>query len=282
VRIWSRNTEEVAFVTPLSAIIALLIIILLTILINRIATVALMFTGVSREMAQFQARSALSTVGYATAEAESIVNHPVRRRIISLLMLLGNAGVAGILATVVVTFTAQGDNPFYVRLLPLGLGLFLLWVLATSTWVDDQLFRVIGWALRKFTHIESHDFVNLLHLGAGYSVTELHIEEEAWLVGRRLDELRLSDLGVNVLAIQRALQQFEGNPTGATYIRAGDKLIVYGNRDSIIAFDVQRGQADGEAAHFALLAQRRQAVDQAGDERRAARDEAGKPNTLGT
>lgn len=260
--------------TPLSAIIALLTIIFLSILINRIATVALTFTGLSREMAQFQARSALSTVGYTTSESESIVNHPVRRRIISLLMLTGNAGIVGVLATVVVTFTAQGASPFWMRLTPLVLGLFLLWSLATSKWVDDQLFKLIGWALRRFTRMESHDFLDLLHLGAGFSVTEVQTEEGDWLIGRRLDELRMSDVGVNVLGIQRANNIFEGNPTGSTYIRGGDRLIVYGNRESIVAFDLRRTQPDGEEVHFALVEERRKAHEKAQDERRRAREKA--------
>ena len=260
--------------TPSSAIIVLLIIIFLSILINRIATVALTFTGLSREMAQFQARSALSTVGYTTSESENVVNHPVRRRIISLLMLVGNAGIAGVLATVVVTFTGQSENPLYMRFIVLGLGVFLLWAVAMSKWVDDQLFKLISWALRRFTRMESHDFINLLHLGAGYSVTELQIEEDDWLIGQRLDQLRLSDVGVNVLGIQRVNNVFEGNPTGSTYIRGLDKLIVYGNRESIVEFDLRRSQPDGEEVHAVLVAERQKAREKALDERRRMREES--------
>lgn len=74
-------------------IISLLIVISLSILLTRIATVALTLTGLSREAARFQARSALTGTGFTTAEAEKAVGHPVRRRIILFLMLLGNAGI---------------------------------------------------------------------------------------------------------------------------------------------------------------------------------------------
>jgi len=83
----------------MSAIVGLLVAVLLTLLVNRIATTALMFTGLSHEMARFQARSALCTVGYTTSESEDIVTHPVRRRIIGALMLMGNMGFVTMIAS---------------------------------------------------------------------------------------------------------------------------------------------------------------------------------------
>lgn len=75
------------------AVISLIIVLTISLLITRIATVALTLTGLSRHTAQFQARSAFTGVGFTTNEAETVVNHPLRRRILMLLMLLGNAGV---------------------------------------------------------------------------------------------------------------------------------------------------------------------------------------------
>lgn len=77
----------------MAAIVSVLVILALSILVTRIATVALTHTGLSREAAAFQARSAFTGVGYTTTEAESTVTHPVRRRIIAALMLLGNLGI---------------------------------------------------------------------------------------------------------------------------------------------------------------------------------------------
>ena len=46
----------------------------------RIATVGLTMTGVSKDLAQFQALSAFTGSGFTTEESEEIVNHPLRRR----------------------------------------------------------------------------------------------------------------------------------------------------------------------------------------------------------
>ncbi len=63
-------------------LIALLTVLFLSLLITRLATTALTLTGLSCEMARFQARSAFTGTGFTTSESEAIVNHPVRRRIL--------------------------------------------------------------------------------------------------------------------------------------------------------------------------------------------------------
>ena len=78
-------------------------------LITRIATVALTYTGMYRESARFQARSTFTGTGFTTSESEKIATHPVRRRIMLLLMLFGNAGVATVLTSLIVTFV--GEEP---------------------------------------------------------------------------------------------------------------------------------------------------------------------------
>ena len=58
------------------AIGTVLAAILVSLLVTRVAAIALSVTGLSRESARFQARSAFTGVGFTTSEAESVVNHP--------------------------------------------------------------------------------------------------------------------------------------------------------------------------------------------------------------
>ena len=245
----------------MAAVLGLLIIVLLSVVVNRIATVALTLTGLSREMARFQARSAFSTAGFTTNESEAIVNHPVRRRIVFMLMMIGNVGFIGVIATSVSSFTSvpmteNGHIDPYalaIRLAWLATGLSLLLAVSMSKWVDDKLFVLISWALRRWTMDEIHDFRQLLQLGDGYSVTELHMEPGNWPIGKRLDELRLSHVGVIVLAIHRNGGGFVGSPVGATYIRTGDRLTVYGAKKDVARFNESRDAEDGPRAYQALV-----------------------------
>jgi hypothetical protein len=61
-------------------ILSFLVILLVSVLITKVATIALAHTGLSHESARFQARSAFTGVGFTTNEAERVVTHPVRRR----------------------------------------------------------------------------------------------------------------------------------------------------------------------------------------------------------
>ena len=178
-------------------IVSILVILTLSLLVTRIASVALVHTGLGREAARFQARSAFTGVGFTTTESETIVGHPVRRRIVALLMLVGNVGIVTAMSSVVLSFLGMGQaGPVWFQLGVLGAGLtFLLWF-SSSEWIDRYLSRLISRALTKFTSMDTRDFARLLHLREDYGVTELSVAEGDWLAGRSLRDTRLADEGV--------------------------------------------------------------------------------------
>ena len=74
------------------ALSSFFIIIIISLIIVRVAAAMLQLTDVSSDTARFQTRFAFTGVGYTTREAEIIANHPVRRKIIASLMIIGNIG----------------------------------------------------------------------------------------------------------------------------------------------------------------------------------------------
>src|SRR4051794_6231831 len=106
----------------MAALATVFFVVLVSLLITRVGTIALTLTGMSTESARFQARSAFFGVGFTTMEAESVVNHPVRRRIVLWLILLGNAGVISVIATLMISF-GRGGGQEGLRLLILFGGL---------------------------------------------------------------------------------------------------------------------------------------------------------------
>jgi Trk-type K+ transport system membrane component len=87
-----------------------LLVIFFSFLIVRAGAIALMMTGMDEKRARFQALSAFSGTGFTTREAEFVVTHPKRRRIVSWLMILGNAGIV----TVIVTGTSSLARTFFI------------------------------------------------------------------------------------------------------------------------------------------------------------------------
>jgi len=232
-------------------VISLLVVATLGLAITRIATVALMFTGLSRDLARFQARSAFVGVGFTTVESERVLEHPVRRRIIMWLMLLGNAGFIAAVSSLLPVFMGAGGSAtsFVARALILGCGLALLWAISVSKWIDRQLSSLIAWALKRWTRLEVWDYPSLLQLSAGFTVTEIEVAEGDWVAGKSLVQLRLGDEGVQVLGIRRADRAYIGAPTGRTHIRRGDTLVVYGLVEHIAEIHQRRADAAGDLAH---------------------------------
>ena len=234
----------------MAALISVLIAITLSLLITRIATEALTLTGLSRTSARFQARSAFTGTGFATAESEAIVKHPLRRRIIMWLMFLGNAGFITVISSLVLTFvstSSAGDG--ISRLLYLLVGIFFLWLMATNRAFNRVLTRLVRKALRRWTDLDLQDYARLLHLKGKYQVTKIEVDEYNWLANKKLKELRLPDEGIAVLGIERRDRIYIGTPYGDSCIYPGDTLIVYGRKAALVELDVRPEGIKGEQAH---------------------------------
>ena len=157
-------------------VILLLFVIALSLLITRTAASALVLTGLSRDSARFQARSAYCGVGFTTNESESITRHPVRRRIIMMLMLLGNAGIATVVATVILSVANTGRAHWSQSLVVIGIGLLIIGAIANSSFIDHHMTRVIEWALRRFTRLDVRDYTALLQLARGFTIVEVKLK----------------------------------------------------------------------------------------------------------
>ncbi len=248
----------------MTGVFSLLAALAVSLIVNRIATMALMFTGLSREAAKFQARSAFTGVGYTTREAENIVNHPVRRRIVMVLMLMGNIGIATVIATVVVSIGDPSKITWEFRVTKLAiltLGLFLLWMISSSRTIERQLNKLVAWALQTFTQLDARDYVELLQLSDGYAVTEMVVERNHWLTGGDLAQLRLSDEGILILGIHRLNGVYQGIPRATDTIGSGDTLILYGNVEDVRDLDRRRTGAAGDRAHQQSVQRKEQVPD---------------------
>ena len=233
------------------AILSVLLIIALSILVTRVSAVALAHTGLSRDAARFQARSAFTGVGFTTTEAERVTRHPVRRRIILTLMLLGNAGIVTVIASLVLGVVDPADRGpgLLLRVLILAGGVVALWLLAASPVVDRWLSRLISLALDRWTDLEVRDYAQLLHLTGDYGVRELRIGRDSWLSERSLADLNLRNEGVMVLGIEREDETYVGAPRGDTMLEPGDLLVLYGRAEALDRLDERPRGAEGERQH---------------------------------
>src|SRR4030042_2792746 len=75
------------------------IVLVISFIVVRIGAIAFQLTGLEWSLAKFQALSCFSGTGFTTKESELIVSNPQRRKIASVLIVLGKAGLVTYIAT---------------------------------------------------------------------------------------------------------------------------------------------------------------------------------------
>ncbi len=240
----------------LLTVLPVLVIVLISMIIGRIATTALTLTGMSHEQARFQARSALTGAGFTTTESESIVTHPVRRRIVMMLMLTGSAGIVSVIGTIAIGASgAESASEGIWSFVGLIVGIVVLLRLIRLRAVDRVLSRLIRIGLNRWTDLDVRDVESLLDIHGGYSIAELLVEGTDWICDRSLIDMRLNDEGILVLGIQRRNGGYDGAPKGTSTVHAGDTLLLYGHQDRIAQLDDRVQGPLGDAEHAQSMAE---------------------------
>jgi|32_taG_2_1085360.scaffolds.fasta_scaffold00013_46 hypothetical protein len=211
----------------MSAALTIAVLLALSTTIVRIASVALRHTGVPDHIARFQTVSALSGAGFTTNETEMIVNHPLRRRIITAAIIAGNIGLASVATTLIVAFVGTGMDTqstiWQIATIAVAIG-FTLFVMLNDT-VDRMSCRLIGRLLRRFGSFENDGFVRLAEIAPNHSVAEhIHAGTDPIEVRRLLanhPELRL--LVVRKIGGQTWVEATEG-----LRLDTNEVLVTYG------------------------------------------------------
>lgn len=210
------------------SILALLLVFALALLVIRIGSIALNMTGLSPDIASFQAASAFSGAGFTTDEAEQTVQTPGRRKIIKTLIRLGSLGLLSAIAPLVGSFTDGNGNLLTTVYILTGAGVIVLF--AHSRWLNRLVTPIIERALDRTTDLKIRDYTRLLGLRSDYRVSEIDVGEDDWLADGTLAELNLPAEGVLVLAIKRADGSYVGAPGPETTIQPGDTVVLYGRK----------------------------------------------------
>ena len=210
----------------------LLIAILVSFIIVRIGGFALQLTGIEPDVARFQALSAFSGTGFTTREAERVVGHRTRRRIVTTLIILGNAGLVTIIATLVASFTqVSGYMWFFIRLAIIIGGIFGLYQLIIRSNVGqrmlDRLQRpLVNRILRGAPAVEE-----IFHVEKDWTISLVTIKGSSKSIGLSVADIT-AEGDIEILGIDRA-GTYLTKPKRREKIMEGDRLLVYANRKSV-------------------------------------------------
>lgn len=212
-------------------IIPTLLVIFLSLLIVRAASVALVLTGLDQRRAWFQALSAFTGTGFTTREAESVVNHVTRRRIISALMLIGNVGIV----TVIIAATSvivHSEGPLItLNIILLILGAYIIYRIGSYKGFNQKWDQFARSHLIPRLYPYGNVVEELFEVSAGYGVVKADVVFGSALAGHPISDLELEN-DMIVLGIQRG-NRWLSRPGSDEVVMSGDLLVVYGPLEAL-------------------------------------------------
>jgi len=232
----------------------MLLLFIVTLIVSftvvRIGAIAFQLTGLEWSLAKFQALSCFTGTGFTTKEAELITSNKQRRKIASALIILGNAGLVIMIATLAGSFVPQQET-IISRLsesyLPFRIPPYLV------IWVNLAIIVVVVYGIYKvFTHekfarkltnflrrkiikkeiFKRVSFEELLLATGGYGVSRVAVYAGSPVLNKMLVESDLRKCDIIVLAIVRGEQTIP-NPAADVRIILNDELICFGKLENI-------------------------------------------------
>lgn len=223
-------------------------VLIVSFIIVRIGAIAFQLTGIEWSLAKFQALSCFTATGFTTRESELITMDMRRRRIASVLIVLGHAGFVTLIATFANSLRPRAIaeelvipfSPFtisdkilpWINLIVIVAVIYITYKIFTNMEFARRLTNVLRNRIIKKEVIKSVSCEELAVATGGYGVSKIKIREDNPILGKALSESELRRDDITVLAIVRA-DRTVPNPVADTKILAGDELICFGKLGNI-------------------------------------------------
>jgi Trk-type K+ transport system membrane component len=226
-----------------------IIVLVVSFIVVRIGAIAFQLTGLEWSLAKFQALSCFTGTGFTTKEAELITGNKQRRRIASVLMVLGNAGLVIMIASfaaslnpqeAILTKLSKSFLPFlipreiaiWVNLLIIIVVVYAVYRIFTNPKFSRKLTDFLRKKIIRKEIFKQASFEELLLATGGYGVSKIDVCSDSPILDKLLSESELRKNDITVLAIIRADKTIP-NPSAGTRILLGDELLCFGQLENI-------------------------------------------------
>jgi len=231
------------------SVMLFIIVLVASFIIVRIGAIAFQLTGLEWSLAKFQSLSCFSGTGFTTKEAELVTGHPQRRRIATVLIVLGNAGLVTMVATVASALSAQQavwarlSESFlpvavpsilvpWVNLAVIVVAVYIIYRVFTNRGIVRRLTESLRKKIVKKEIFKPVSFEELLLVTGGYGVSRIEVCENSPTLNKTLSESDLRKNDITVLAVTRGERTIP-NPSADTRMLLGDELICFGKLENI-------------------------------------------------
>lgn len=213
-------------------VIPVIVIIVISVFIVKIGSVALNLTGLDDKRSFFQALSAFTGTGFTTRDSELVVNNDIRRKIIIFLMILGNAGFITVITTLILSFQKGGITPVLINVVVILLAILLIIRVSLHKGITRKLTKKIQQKLIKSPTFTKRPVEEILRLAEGYGIAEVTLDEKCGDIGKTLFDSSFRQKDILIIAIERDSGVIPA-PHASDKLLVGDTLICYGKLHNI-------------------------------------------------
>jgi len=231
----------------------MLILFILTLIVSfvvvRVGAIAFQLTGLEWSLAKFQALSCFSGTGFTTKEAELVTSNKQRRKIATILIILGNAGLVIMIATLagslvpqetILSKLSESFLPFnippdlvkWVNLIIIVAVVYGIYKVFTHEKFVRKMTNILRKKIIKKEIFQKVSFEELLLATGGYGVSQIAVNAGSPVLGKTLAKSGLREQDIMVLATVRGSETIP-NPPANMKILLGDKLICFGKLENI-------------------------------------------------
>ena len=227
-------------------------VIVVSFIVVRIGAIAFQLTGLEWSVAKFQALSCFTSTGFTTSEAELIVSNHRRRRIASVLIILGHAGLVTMIATLANSLRAQRaieaklteklTEPLlpsipaflvpWVNLAVIVVVVYFLYKASTNSRIVKRVTNFLRARVVKKELIHRISFEELMSATGGYGVARITVCAGSPVIDKTLSDSALRSQDITVLAITRGGKTM-ANPAANVEILQDDELLCFGKLGNI-------------------------------------------------
>ncbi len=220
--------------------------------IVQIGSIAFQLTGLEWSLSKFQALSCFTGTGFTTKEAELITGSPQRRKIASVLMVLGKTGLVTLILTGADYLITEKDvvstlsrlylpswiGPqlaTYVNIIILAAAVILVYKIFTNKKITLKLTDFLREKIIKKEFFSRVSVEELLLATGGYGVSRVKVYGESPVLNKTLIEADLRKQDITVLAIVRGKETI-ANPGAERRILRGDELVCFGKLENMRSY----------------------------------------------
>lgn len=202
-------------------------------LIVEIVSILFKSTGMDLYKARFQTISIITHTGFTTRESELVVQHPMRRKIASFLMVVSYLAQITLISVLLNILISDVDALLSIGVV-VSVALVFFILLTRTKFLSSRIDRFIEKIIEKriLHSTRKNPMSRVMKTGAEYGIYEIVVDEGGGLDGIALKDAGLKKDFIQVLKIEKGNESINF-PGPDQIMNMGDKLIVYGQIKSI-------------------------------------------------